>query len=348
MDRIPFFSIIVPVYQVEEYLPQCVQSVLSQTFPDFELILVDDGSTDRCPQMCDTYEKEDSRVKVIHKLNGGASAARNLGLKSSRGRYIMFLDSDDFWIRENVLQDLFQLILQDNPDVIVIKAVSFHQSDGSFNEKHYSVEHIGLQSDCYDERFSQLVFSGAYRANAWNKVFARKLLSKTDLLFQEGIIAEDMDWAARLALAANSISFLPEAIYGYRTGRPGAVTSSLKLKNLVDTKWGIERCIQVLKEEEKSDVFCNAYFGYVAYRYVIWMAESFLVRDPKKRSLIKEMKKNAWLLKYDGMERVHKVRMLYHLTGFSGAATLLGLYLRRVYKKRESYGRKTDNLHTNL
>ena len=348
MDKAPFFSVIVPVYKVEEYLSRCVESVLTQSFSDYELILVDDGSPDRCPEICNAYEKMDSRVSVIHKANGGLSSARNRGLQSARGKYILFLDSDDFWIRDTALQDLYQLITREAPDVIVIKSVSFHQSDESFTENHYSVEDTGLLSDDYDDRFSQLVFAGAFQACAWNKVFARKLMDKRDLLFQEGIIAEDVDWAARLGLAAESISFLPEAVYGYRIGRPGAITSSLKQKNLIDTKWGIEQCVRFMREEERSETFRSAFFGYVAYRYVIWMAESFLVRDPQKRPLIQEMKGYAWLLRYDGMDRVHQVRKLYPAAGFSGTSMLLGLYYLYVQKKRESYGRKTHNLHAVL
>ena len=93
----PLFSIIVPVYKAEKYISECVDSVLAQTFEDFELILADDGSPDRCHEICDEYAKKDSRIKVIHKNNGGASSARNSGIDAACGEYIIFLDSDDYW-----------------------------------------------------------------------------------------------------------------------------------------------------------------------------------------------------------------------------------------------------------
>ena len=90
------FSIIVPVYKVESYIKRCVQSLLNQTFHDVEIILVDDGSPDQCPMMCDEFAKEDARIKVIHKKNGGLSDARNVGIEAATGKYIIFVDSDDF------------------------------------------------------------------------------------------------------------------------------------------------------------------------------------------------------------------------------------------------------------
>ena len=100
------FSIIVPVYKAEKYISECVDSVLAQTFEDFELILADDGSPDRCPEICDEYAKKDSRIKVIHKENGGASSARNSGIDAACGEYIIFLDSDDYWEENYTLQRL--------------------------------------------------------------------------------------------------------------------------------------------------------------------------------------------------------------------------------------------------
>ena len=90
-----FFSVIVPVYKVEKYLPNCIESVLNQTFSDFELILVDDGSPDSCPEICDSYKEKDSRIKVVHKPNGGLASARRAGIKVAEGEYVYNLDSDD-------------------------------------------------------------------------------------------------------------------------------------------------------------------------------------------------------------------------------------------------------------
>ena len=98
------FSVIIPIYKVEQYLRQCVDSVLAQTYTDVEIILVDDGSPDSCPAICDEYAKKDSRIKVIHKPNGGLSDARNAGLDMAQGEYVLFLDSDDWWDDKDALR----------------------------------------------------------------------------------------------------------------------------------------------------------------------------------------------------------------------------------------------------
>ena len=113
---IPKISIIVPVYKVEKYLSRCIKSILRQTFTDFELILVDDGSPDKCPQMCDDWGKKDKRIRVIHKENGGLSSARNAGLRAARGEYIGFVDSDD-WIACDMYEILYQLAKKYRADI---------------------------------------------------------------------------------------------------------------------------------------------------------------------------------------------------------------------------------------
>ena len=132
-------SIIVPVYNVESFLPMCIQSILEQTIIDFELILVDDGSTDRCPLICEQYAKRDSRIKVIHKKNGGLSDARNVGLKASRGRYIGFIDSDDF-IRKDMYEVLLRELEKENADFIKSDFIDYFDGDKvEIEEKQFSV-----------------------------------------------------------------------------------------------------------------------------------------------------------------------------------------------------------------
>ena len=114
----PLISVIVPVYNVEKYLDRCVKSILRQTYKDFELILVDDGSPDKCPSMCDEWAKKDERIHVIHQKNQGLSAARNNALKKAKGNYISFIDSDD-WISDDMLEDLLKLLFKYKADISV-------------------------------------------------------------------------------------------------------------------------------------------------------------------------------------------------------------------------------------
>ena len=129
MDNIKF-SVIVPVYGVEKYIDQCVQSLLIQTYKNYELILVDDGSPDNCGQICDQYAEKDNRIRVVHKKNGGLSSARNAGLDIAKGEYVIFLDSDDFWDDAEALSGINRNLSESKADVLIFPAKRYYEESG--------------------------------------------------------------------------------------------------------------------------------------------------------------------------------------------------------------------------
>lgn len=172
----PKISVIVPVYNVEKYLNRCVDSILNQTFEDFELILVNDGSPDNCGNICDEYAQKDNRVKVIHKKNGGVSSARNVGIDIAQGEYIMFVDSDD-WINENMLNDMYnmpdsdmkvssiRMIGKDNSTEYIIDTKMYTQEDlliGFFSEAFPIICFCGPCCKLYKK---DIIFNNAVRFN---------------------------------------------------------------------------------------------------------------------------------------------------------------------------------------
>ncbi len=323
MNTAPFLSIIIPVYKVEAWLPRCMQSLLGQRLQNFEIILVDDGSPDNCPALCDQYARAHACVRVVHKENGGSSSARNAGLRLARGAYIAFVDSDDFWADEGVTERLSACIAREAPEVLVLRCHKFQEA----TQKLLTAPAVRpLPAGTYEERLTALMQQGLYNACPWDKVFARHLMDRGDLFFIEGCIAEDVDWCARLMLLATSISLCPEPVYVYRIGRPGSVTGSLKLRNLVDTHANLNRCLGY-PLEGRGEHFLHAYYSYLAYRYVIWMAESTAVKDPAKNPLIKQLRPHASLLRHDLHPRVRLVHRLYRLLGYRCTARLLEWYL---------------------
>lgn len=323
----PVFSIIVPVYKVEQYLPQCVDSVLAQTFGDFELLLIDDGSPDNCGVICDCYASIDLRVKVIHKENGGLSSARNRGMEAASGEYILFLDSDDYWDRTDALEKIRYAFMENGADAVLLKHRKLDMQTGQLSTEDIPGSNAEIARLTYGKQMEYCVSRQLFDTCAWNKAFRRSLMETSDLFFEQDIIAEDIDWAARLALAAKKLSIVDEPVHVYRKGRPGAITTSLKLKNLIDTKGSIERCLGYVSGQTHDPVFLNAYYSYVAYRYVIWMAESAVVRDPGKKPLIREIKQHKWLLNHGLIRKVKLARKLSGFTGFTPTSKLLGLYL---------------------
>ena len=183
----PLVSVIIPVYKVEPYLRQCVDSVLAQTYTDFEVILVDDGSPDGCPAICDEYAEKDCRVKVIHKENGGLSDARNAGINIACGEYALFVDSDDF-ISKEFLENLLRMAEEYNLDIVEGKTVYYENALVSevFHLNHD--EYVFFNNDDVYEFYLK-----TYQiVSAWNKLIKRSLLS--EVRFIRDMISEDFIW----------------------------------------------------------------------------------------------------------------------------------------------------------
>lgn len=174
----PTFSIIVPVYKTEKFLEKCITSILTQSYSDFELILVDDGSPDLCPQICDKYSEQDSRVKVYHKRNGGVSSARNLGISVAIGTYIWFVDSDDY-IEPFSLQYLFDVQSNHKADMYI------------FNNR--IVHDISISLESIDDFFQKYYFTYIPGFGPWNKLYRRNIIQKYNLQFDiQETIGEDL------------------------------------------------------------------------------------------------------------------------------------------------------------
>lgn len=208
----PELSIIVPVYNVEHYLPQCIESILNQTFTDFELILIDDGSPDRCPQICDKYAQKDRRIVVIHQENAGVSAARNAGVKIAKGKYIGFVDSDD-WIEAEMYENMMQVAIQDSLDVVVCGVRKEGDSLPNLNPN------ISQQNTTYcsnEDLLYDLFSRPSHNLGViWNKIFNRQLVIGTPFL-ETLRVWEDLVFLVRIYIGNVTCAVIPKTYYHYR------------------------------------------------------------------------------------------------------------------------------------
>lgn len=215
----PLISVIVPVYNVARFLKKCVQSILSQTFTDFELLLIDDGSTDDSRLICDDYQKKDDRIKVVHKINGGLSSARNAGLDLAKGNYVCFIDSDDF-VHVNFLERLYNSI-KDNDSDISCCNFAFTNEEGEI----LSVQNKNclFSSRTYDKnKISKIAFdkNRISFVITVNKLYKRKLFD--NIRFPLGRLHED-EWVVhRIFGEAKSISTIEDVLY-YYVQREGSI-----------------------------------------------------------------------------------------------------------------------------
>ena len=214
-------SIIVPIYGVEQYLRKCVDSLLNQDIPssEYEIILVDDGSPDECPQICDEYAEAHENIHVVHRENGGLSAARNSGIEVAQGEYVMFVDSDDY-LQKNVLGALLDQMESQHLDVLRYNYYNVRE-DGSIFEPHKNAKpYFDYSSEVVDgETF--LNERLGYACYAWAFVLKRELLD--GCIFTPGIYFEDTDWTPRMLLKAKRAASTELVVYNYLC-REGSIT----------------------------------------------------------------------------------------------------------------------------
>lgn len=222
----PLISIIVPVYRVEAYLGRCVESLLAQTYERLEILLVDDGSPDGCPGICEAYAKKDPRVRVIHQENAGLSGARNTGIEAAGGAYLAFVDSDDY-VSADFIRILYELIRETGS---AISQCRFdYVQGGPIRSKEAGAYRI-YQGEGLMEQLYGPEAEATYFVVAWNKLYRRELFER--IRYPKGRIHEDEATTYRLFHEGEQLVSTGQALYGYFTGNSGSITSSFSRKRL--------------------------------------------------------------------------------------------------------------------
>ena len=231
----PAISVIVPVYKAEKYLHRCVDSLLAQTFQDFEVLLVDDGSPDRSGEICDGYAKKDSRIRVFHKENGGVSSARQCGIDNARGEYTIHADPDD-WVEPEMLEELYKKAKEDDADIVVCDFYEEYR-----NRRYYKMQSIVSEPQDNIENF----FREKLHSSCWNKLIKKDIYIDHQIEFPLSIgLWEDMATMPRLFYFANKIAYLPFAYYHYvRDDNPNSYTKCISMKD----KMGQKDVIRILE-----------------------------------------------------------------------------------------------------
>lgn len=222
-------SIIVPVYNVEKYLDKCLKSIAYQTFQDFECILVDDGSTDHSGAICDDWVKNDSRFHCVHKANGGLSDARNCGISVAQGKYIAFVDSDD-WIAVDMYEKMISRAERDQLEVALCGVMQYHNVTGKKNPRK-ELFPFGRENEIISWKTTD-IFPALNNISAWNKLFLRDFIKKNNLYFITGTKYEDIPFWSRGFYLATRIGIIPEYLYYYRIGRSNSIVQGYDYRDL--------------------------------------------------------------------------------------------------------------------
>lgn len=217
-------SVIVPVYRVEKYLPQCVQSILGQTCPAWELILVDDGSPDRCGEICEQFARQDGRIRVLHKENGGLADARNAGTAVAQGEYITYIDSDD-WVAPQLLERLLEQAKITGADVVVCDMAKTDSEEMTFENTN-----AGPKTFTGPQAMETMLYQTGFDTSACGKLFHTELCKKN--LFPKGHLYEDLFTIYKMLFAAQTVVYLPQVLYAYRKNPDSIMYRKFDRRNL--------------------------------------------------------------------------------------------------------------------
>lgn len=296
-QELPLISIIVPVYQVKEYLNECVESLTAQTYTNLEILLVDDGSTDGSGEICDQYAAGNDRVRVVHQENRGLSAARNAGLDCAKGEYIAFVDSDDV-VLPNFIETLYKLLIKYQADIAACAYVKCQTEDLAHirNELSYSdiggVEHTGTDSEnrlrrvrakkreawgerCMTSEQMLRQWHGRYKkweTVAWNKLYRSNILrerqNKAAVRFPIGRRHEDVLTSHLLVANAGCVAATRKSLYLYRV-RPGSITDQRMLVKCREENLRAQKeRMAFFRERRYWRAYLNLWVGYVLH--VVW------------------------------------------------------------------------------
>lgn len=282
MER-PLISLIIPVYNVESYLDACMESVLAQTYDHLEIILVDDGSNDQSGTMCDTWAKKDSRIRVIHKENGGLSSARNTGIDQAIGQYIMFVDSDDI-LSPKICQLLFEAL--GDGDISVCDPVHV------FPNTHWSFTEEGTTTQMSAEEAIRLMwYQTAFLPSAWGKLYRSELFATRR--FTEGRLFEDIDVMHEVFFDAETITYTTAQLYGY-LHRENSITTKAFGKRDLDILLIADKILDFVKDKP---ALCHA-----ARAYAVTAALRVYLNAPKEEAFQDGLAKAADLIARYGKE----------------------------------------------
>lgn len=312
------FSFVIPCYNAQKYIEECIESILAQTFGDFEIVAVNDGSSDDTLSILEEYQKKDSRIRVISQKNKGQAAARNVGIKECAGEYLVCLDSDDLISDFDFLNILDKKIEENNADIVLYKFSKFWKDDYSDAACTFNFPKNGSLA------IIDLVRNDAFYCSAWSKVIRRSFLVDNNIYFAEGNKSEDQDWFLTVMSHKPKLNCIDKSFILYRQ-HENSVTSSGGEKNICDALETIEKWKSLYEHSSDSD---NDMLHALAKLYCNLLIASANTGTYKNKEIYLRLKNLKVLLRYDANKRVSIFKTINKFFGFRLLFTLIDLILK--------------------
>lgn len=318
-------SLIIPVFNVEKYIKECLDSIICQADDRVEIILVNDGSQDSSGTLCDDYAKKYNRIKVLHKENGGLSSARNAGLDVAQGEYVCFVDGDDR-INKNCLKVVFDRINSSTTDIFFMQCVKFYP-DGKTLDMGDEIKEKDLEGKTKNQILEYISTRPKFTGSACTKIYRRGFLVTNGLKFPlDSRFSEDLGFVADCIVLAEEMKAMDVEYYEYRQNREGSITDNFSLKKFNDLM------LFVKETKDKANLKKNLYerralLSFAAYEYSILVWRYSFLDKKDKKEVFQDLKKEKKILKDGLMKNTKKVKYLVSTLGLRIASKILKKYL---------------------
>lgn len=341
-----FLSIIVPVYNVKEYLYECLNSILNCNLSNYEIILVNDGSTDGSDIICLEYKNKYKEIVLINKKNGGLSDARNSGLMVAKGRYIVFIDSDDYIISKNFYKTINKLktlsLKNENFDIFV--SDFFRVSD----KKHVidKINQIESTEEVIKETGYMDKFLDRYGCfwNSWRFVYRKEFLYDNSFKFKKGFLCEDIDFSVKTLIRAKKIFFYHNCYYCYRIARKSSIMSVVSLKRIDDYLNITKECIDLLSKNKPF--FMERMMDKLIIEFILNLATIYEVNKKEKNKALLLFNDSVNILELSNNKRIKLISSIISIIGLSRMSFVLFIIkrIRRILKDAKKYFEKSEIL----
>jgi len=329
----PYLSVIIPVYNAERYLDDCLESIKKQTFTDFEIIIVDDGSTDESPRICDKHAEEDERIRVIHVSNGGPSKARNIGFSKARGEYIYCIDNDDYISTCDYFQSIHDSLSQMPVDLLQTGA-AYIKGGASAPSKTLTFSRLEDETILHPGLVLSVVLTGVnYETSCWTKVIRREFLLEHKLFFDETLTVEDFDWNMRMLPVLTSYNLLPvtDYVHVYRKGSITSATGERNFKNCLDQVMTIRRWSERFVADSRMDKnLKDGLLSFICYQYLITLGKCVTLAPKHRREIFRNLKELRYILNYARGRKTRLVMWFERFFGFRALTFLMEIYFKKM------------------
>ncbi len=324
-------SIIIPVYNLEKYISKCLDSIINQIKENIEIIIVNDGSTDKTEDICNKYCERYSYIKYFYQRNNGVSSARNLGLSKATGEYVLFIDGDD-WLLEDAISKIL-LELEEEYDIFLGDFVKSFNGKIMLKGKKDKNLKLDVNKMKYPENFIYLFKNELYNLSLWCNIIRRQLFYSNNIRLDTNIkYTEDMDCMLQLLLSTNKIKLMIDPIYVYRQDTQDSATSKWTNERVNNTMYFVDKWYNNINYSNLDEQIKRYIIDFIRYQYCIALGIDALVPKKGKRDVNDKIEKYRFLLNDAYGKKQKMVRITYKILGFKMTCKLMGFWIKNKSK----------------